>query len=422
MTQDLAQQVNSLGLTLWTTTSPMSVLAGIRVVEFANWAAVPCAGALFAEMGAEVIKIEPPSGDPMRGMMQQAKLKEPSDIDHPFQFSNRGKKSLALALDTEAGLQIALDLVAQSDIVITNLLPSRRQRLGLTVEAFQHANPTVIVGLLTGFGEDGKDASRPGYDLTSFFASSGLSASIGGLGGGPPRWRSAQGDHVAGLSLFGGVMAALHHRSTTGEGQVVDTSLLRAAAWTNAMDLTRAAADGRTTRAKGREETVNVAVECFQCSDGRWIQLCIPEPVAGFKTVCAALGLEHLLSNPKFDSPVSRFRNQPELVAILDDAFGSLTSEEAMAALDDQRAVYSLAKNPDEVVTDPQARAAGVLRPVHHENGELEVVASPFTIQGTEQNVSAFGDTGTNTEDVLRSVLGKTPEQVNDLINRGAVA
>jgi len=207
-------------------------LAGLHVVEVANWAAVPCAAALLGELGAEVIKIEPPSGDGMRGLMQPASGDD-AHIDHPFQFSNRGKRSVALDLRTADGSGLALDLMAKADVVLLNLVEDRRERMGLTPDAIHARNPSAVIGILTGFGDVGPDRNTPGFDLTSFFARSGLSGSVLGPEGGVPRWRAAQGDHVGGLALFGAVMTALFMRERTGEGSVVSTSLLQAASWSN---------------------------------------------------------------------------------------------------------------------------------------------------------------------------------------------
>ncbi len=396
-------------------------LQGIRVVEIANWAAVPSTGVLLAEQGAEVIKVEPLGGDPMRGLMHQAGVPGASDIDHPFQFSNRHKKSVTIALDTDRGSALALNLVAEADVVITNLLPARRIRMGLTVEDFRRVNPTAIIGVLTGYGEEGQEADRPGFDLTAFFARSGLSAAIAGAEGGPPRWRPAQGDHVAGLSLYAGVLTALFERSSTGEGQVVETSLLRAASWTNAFDLTRAAADGRPARAHPRERSVNATVEAFECSDGRWVQLSLAEPERGWEVVCEMIGRDELRTDPRFATVRDRFVNMGELIPILSEEFATRTSAEVVDEITDRGGVCALVMTSEEVVAHPQTRAAGVLRSVRHRSGDFEVVAPPFGLRGEYADADAVPEPGADNHVVLHGVLGLSDDEIYALEVDGVI-
>lgn len=399
----------------------MGALDGVRVIEIANWAAVPSAGVLFAEEGAEVIKIEPPSGDSMRGLMHQASVENSAEVDHPFQFSNRDKLSVAIDIRVASGAELVRELIGTADIVLMNLLRGRRAKYGLSVEEIRSRFPSVIIGVLTGFGDVGPDADVPGYDLTSFFARSGLSSSISGREGYPPRWRAAQGDHVAGLALFGGVMAALFERERTGEGCVVETSLLQAATWSNAFDLTRAAVDGRPATAKGREGAVNAPSECFRCSDDRFVQLSLAEPVGGWRIVCDVLGREDLHDDARFDDVVKRFRNMALLLEILDVEFAKHPSADIVDAIVERGGVAALVLTTDEVVVDPQIEALGVLRPVTHPDGDFDVVGPPFRPRHARGSVPAIGATGADTEEVLRRVLGLSGSQISDLEAGGVV-
>jgi crotonobetainyl-CoA:carnitine CoA-transferase CaiB-like acyl-CoA transferase len=405
-----------------------SPLEGVRVVEIANWAAAPSAGALLAEFGAEVIKVEPPTGDGMRGLMQQAAGND-EGIDHAFQFSNRAKASVAIDLSSSVGAGVAMDLAASADVVLLNLLPERRERMGLSIASIHERNPTAVVGVLTGFGEAGPDRNRPGFDLTAFFARSGLSASILGADDAVPRWRPAQGDHVAGLALFGGVMAGLYQRERTGEGQTIATSLLQAAAWTNAFDLTRAAADGRPPTAKPRTRSVNVTSEVFRCGDGRMIQLSMAEPVRGWDVLCEVLGWTELHDDPRFVDVVQRFKNMDELVGLVAAEFLHHDSGAVLAAIVERGGAAALVAHTNEVVVDPQVEALGLLRPVSHHSGDFQVVAAPFSLDaaGAERATkepnptAAFGSAGAETVDVLTRVLGLADAELQDLLDAGAV-
>jgi crotonobetainyl-CoA:carnitine CoA-transferase CaiB-like acyl-CoA transferase len=403
-------------------------LAGLHVVEVANWAAVPCAAALLGELGAEVIKIEPPSGDGMRGLMQPASGDD-AHIDHPFQFSNRGKRSVALDLRTADGSGLALDLMAKADVVLLNLVEDRRERMGLTPDAIHARNPSAVIGILTGFGDVGPDRNTPGFDLTSFFARSGLSGSVLGPEGGVPRWRAAQGDHVGGLALFGAVMTALFMRERTGEGSVVSTSLLQAASWSNAFDLTRAAADGRPATPRPRTSSVNVASEAFECADGRWIQLCMAEPVRGWEVLCDVLGRQDLFDDPRFGDVTQRFVHMADLVDVIGDELRRHTSADVLDGVRDRGGAAALVATTAEVVADPQVAALGLLRPVEHEAGAFDVIGSPFNMWAAgatpatpdHDPVAAFGRPGADSRSVLREVLGLSDSQIDELVAVGAV-
>lgn len=403
-------------------------LVGVKVVEVANWAAVPSAAALLGELGAEVIKIEPPTGDGMRGLMQPASGDD-AGIDHPFQFSNRGKRSVALDLRTDDGTALALDLMGNADVVLLNLVEERRERLGLTAAAIHERNPSAVIGVLTGFGDVGPERNAPGFDLTSFFARSGLSGSVLGPDGGIPRWRAAQGDHVGGLSLFGAVMTALYARERTGRGSVVSTSLLQAASWSNAFDLTRAAADGRPATPRRRTRSVNVASEAFECADGRWVQLCMAEPVRGWVVLCEVLGRADLLDDPRFTDVSQRFINMEELVGIIAEEMRHHDSGVVLAGVEDRGGAAALVATTAEVVADPQIRALGLLRSVEHPDGEFEVIGSPFHVWptgeaaavATSAPVPAFGAPGADSRSVLHAELGLSDEQIDALVASGAV-
>lgn len=363
----------------------------------------------------------------MRGLMHQAKL-DPDQladppIDHPFQFSNRKKLSVAIALNTKEGQQLAHQLIATADVVLTNLLPQRRARMRLTTDEIVAINPTAVVGVLTGFGDSGPDAELPGYDLTAFFARSGLSASVGGYDGRPPRWRAAQGDHVAGLSLYAAVMTALVQRATTGKGAVVETSLLAAATWSNAFDLTRAAADGRPSRAKERAGTANVTSEAFRCADGKFVQLSLAEPVSGWRIMCDVLGLGELEHDERYASTSQRFARMNELIELFDNEIAKHDSDELVRAITERGGVAAVVMQSHEVVADPQALACGVLREVEVNGESIDVVNVPFALgEANAGDVAAgIGAPGADSDRVLAEVLGIDSSAIDSLVESGVV-
>src|SRR3954454_22512672 len=194
-------------------------LEGVRVVEVANWMAAPGAAALMADMGADVVKVEPLRGDAMRGATRQPQVPEgQTPLDAAFQMDNRGKRSSAVAINQPRGADLVRRLAGRADVFLCNLLPSRQTKYGLDAGTLLRLNPRLVHATLTGYGPGGPDAARPGYDLTAFFGRGAVLDAMSEPGNpAPPRLRPAQGDHTAALALFGGVLAALRVVEATGE-------------------------------------------------------------------------------------------------------------------------------------------------------------------------------------------------------------
>lgn len=271
-------------------------LTGVRVIEFANFAAAPSATAIMADLGAEVIKVEAIGGDPIRGLMKQAVVPEgDQNPDHPFQFINRGKKGIELNLDNAAGVEVARQLVAKCDVVVMNLLKERRQRFGLDTDDLFAIKADLVIGLLSGYGEVGEETNRPGYDVTAFFSRSGVFGGGTAPGSAPPHARPGSGDHTTSIALFGAIMSGLRSRDMTGEGQVVEASLLRTATWTISLDLVTSLVDGKPAYDRPREQGLSAMLEAFQASDGRWLQFAMPDTGDAWQRFCNALDRADLL-------------------------------------------------------------------------------------------------------------------------------
>ncbi len=402
-----------------------SPLDGIRVVEIASFAAAPTAGAIMADLGAEVIKVEAIGGDPIRGLMKQAKVPDGSfNPDHPFQFINRGKRSIELDLDDPAGMTVAHRLVAVADVVILNLLPERRRRFQLDVEQLHAIKPDLVIGLLTGYGERGDEIDRPGYDVTAFFARSGLLGGMTPDGGAPPHPRPGQGDHTTSIALFGGLMAGLRGRDQTGEGQVVETSLVRTAAFTIGVDLSTAVIDGNPNADRPRERSISAMLEAFRCSDGRWIQFAMPDRADAWARFCRALHREDLIEHENYATGGLRYRNMPPLVATLDQTIGERALDYWALRLDEYRCIWAPINDAASAAVDPQVRAAGVFEAVDHPRaGRFETVGAPFRLAGNEE-VGARGpapEPGEHSAAILTELLGYSEDEVAELADRGIV-
>lgn len=402
-----------------------SPLDGIRVVEIASFAAAPTAAAIMADLGAEVIKVEAIGGDPIRGLMKQARVPEGEvNPDHPFQFINRGKKSIELNLDDPEGTAIAHQLVAVADVVILNLLPDRRKRFKIDVEDLHAIKPDLVIGLLSGYGEQGEEINRPGYDVTAFFSRSGL---IGGMippGGAPPHVRPGQGDHTTSMALFGGLMAGLRGRDVTGEGQVIETSLLRTAAFTIAVDLSTALIDGQPGRDRPRENAISALLEAFECSDGRWIHFAMPDRGDAWQQFCTALDRNDLVDHEDYATGRLRYRNMPPLMATLEETMGSKPYDYWAARLDEHRCIWAPVNDSALAVEDPQVRATGAFETIDHPTaGSFETVAAPFRMPLNDE-VGVRGpapELGEHSRSVLIDLLGLSEAEVANLAERGVV-
>ena len=211
-------------------------LHGVKVVELGVWVAGPAATGLMADWGATVIKVEPPTGDPQRAVFGALGVADQAGVP-PFEIDNRGKKSVVLDLRTDADLATMHALLAEADVFVSNVRPAGLKRMGLDPDALTEKYPRLVYGLLTGYGSNGPDVDRAGYDIGAFWARTGLAHTLVAPGDNPPPVRSGQGDHTTGLSMCAGVMAALFDRERTGKGRVVETSLLRTGIYTIGWDV-----------------------------------------------------------------------------------------------------------------------------------------------------------------------------------------
>ena len=246
-------------------------LDGVRVVELGVWVAGPAAGGVLADWGADVVKIEPPNGDPARMFGRMLGIAD--ELSPPFEMDNRGKRSIVLDVTTEDGRATARELLSDADVFLTNVRPAALTRIGLDFEAVAGRNPTLVYGLITGYGESGPDADRAAYDVAAFWARSGLAHLLTRPGETPPFQRGGMGDHMAGMTLAAAVCAALVARGRTGQGQMVSTSLYRQGAYTVSFDLNTFLMTGQPIAIGQRESMGNPCMNNYAAGDGRrfWI-------------------------------------------------------------------------------------------------------------------------------------------------------
>ena len=335
-------------------------LTGYRVVELGVWVAGPAAGGILCDWGAEVVKVEPPTGDPMRSIFSSA-LGSAQEANPPFDLDNRGKRSVVLDLRTEDGRSTFERLLATADVFVTNLRIDALERLDLAPDAVRARHPRLVYASVTGFGIDGPDRDRAGYDVGAFYARSGFAAMMTIGDGAPPSLRSGKGDHVTGLAAAAGVLAKLLERERTGEGGLVETSLLRAGMYTTGWELSIQQHFGRHAAPEPRETNSTPLVNCYRTADGRWFWLLGLEADRHLPGVLRAIGRSELADDERFRTARERRRNAAALIAELDAAFATRTREEWAAVFAEHDVWWAPVQSLAEAVADPQARAAGAI-------------------------------------------------------------
>ncbi|MFT7647327.1 MAG: crotonobetainyl-CoA:carnitine CoA-transferase CaiB-like acyl-CoA transferase [Candidatus Poriferisodalaceae bacterium] len=398
-------------------------LDGVKVIEIDSWMAAPSTGAILADMGADVIKVEPLSGDPMRKNSRPAKLPDDiKDFDFQFNVDNRGKRSIAVALDTQEGADLVRRLVSTAQVFMCNLLAQRQERFGLDPATLLAINPSLVHATLTGYGTDGPDAWRPGYDVTAFFGRSGIyDAMREGEDGTVPMARPAQGDHTTGLAMSTAILGALRLAERTGEGQAVETSLYEAAVWTQATDYAITAMDRAPLKPRARENLIIATANRYPCGDGRWIVMNMPEEWAWPK-LCRIIGREDWIDDERLQDLRGRFRNMPEIVAGIDEALSAKTRDEWGEIFDAEGVIWGPVLGLHEVAMDPQAEAIGLFPTIHSpEIGDFRSVRIPMRFHNADVGPRGPApEIGDHTAVVLGEA-GLTEDEIATLIEQGAV-
>lgn len=359
------------------------MLRGLRVIELATYIAAPGAAGILADWGADVIKIEPPEGDPMRRFFDS--IASDQEANPVFELDNRGKRSVVLDIRAPAGREAVKALVKDADVFLTNVRPAGLARAGLDHAALAAVNPRLVYCSLTGYGLEGPDADRPGMDVAAFWSRAGVGAITAPKGAEPFPIRTGMGDHVTSLATVSAILAALHERHRTGVGRLVETSLLRAGVYAIGSDMAIQLRFGKLASTRGRREAVQPLANFFRTRDGRWICLLARQGGVDWPRIAAAAGRPDLAEDPRFSTARLRRENAAALVDALDAAFAALDYEEAAAALDAGDVTWAPWRTPRDLVDDPQAAAAGcfVQTPDGH-GGSFPAPAGPARFPGAE--------------------------------------
>jgi len=401
----------------------MKPLDGVRVVEVSMWAFVPSAGAMLADMGANVVKIESPEGDPIRGLVMAGIKPGTNGLTYMWEIFNRGKRSVALDLRHPTGQRILHDLVRQADVFLVSLLPDARQRLGIDVDGIRAVNPSIIYAAGSGQGAFGDEAGQGGYDAMTFWARGGVAAAVTPDGHHPVGMPTgAFGDSLSGAIFAGGIAAAIAHRQRTGEGTIVDGSLLASAMWAMQAGIIGSSVLGVDALPKmTREASANPRVGTYRTKDDRYIALNMLQPDRYWPPLCEAMGRPDLIDHPEFGTAEQRAARLPEVLAELDAIFASKTLAEWKEILARQPGQWDVLKKMGELRTDPQALANGYIQTVDYGDGrQLEMIAAPVQFGREPAELRPAPELGADTEAVLGE-LGMTEQQILDAKIEGAV-
>jgi crotonobetainyl-CoA:carnitine CoA-transferase CaiB-like acyl-CoA transferase len=404
-------------------------LNGVRVLEVAQFTFVPSAGAVLADWGADVVKIEHPvTGDAQRGLVKVlgAAATVPGSSFAPImEAPNRGKRSVGLALDNSEARPLLDELIRRSDVFLTNYLPSSRKKLSIDVDDVRGVNPDIIYVVGSGFGFNGSDRDAGAYDATAFWARGG---SADGLT--PPDATNspfmpagAYGDNIGGITIAGGVAAALYGRQATGEPSVLDVSLLAVGAWATQFNVNMAMLMGgplpkveRRTQAPG-----NPLTGAYRTSDGRFFQLSMLQPTRYWPEFCRLMGLDDVAEDPRFTSIEAMAEHSEAAQQIVGDVIGSLTFAECQTLLRKGRGQWAPVQDAWEIANDEALTANGrIAEIVDAEGHPQKLVANPVKFDDDPASLARAPQFAEHTDTVLRE-LGVDDDRLIELKIAGAI-
>ncbi|WP_099466624.1 CaiB/BaiF CoA transferase family protein [Konateibacter massiliensis] len=396
-------------------------LEGVKVIELATFIAGPCCARYLADLGADVIKVEAPSGDPLRYTAVNEGRPYGDAEDTSFSLENTGKKCVTLNTKTEVGRKVLEELIAESDIFITNWRQPALKRAELDYESLKQKYPKLVMGYVSGYGEKGPDKDLPGFDFTAYFARGGIMGTMYDVDSAPMLPVAGFGDHQVGIYLASGVLAALYRARETGQGDQVTVSLFHTAIWDISLYLQcNQYGDSSTQYPISRKLIANPLNVAHKTKDNQWIQISMPRYDFHYPIFMKALGKNELAEDSRFYPQTNLQEHLEEFYHILDDAIRSYTLDELVKIMNEADLPYAVCQTWNQVLEDPQAWGSDALAKVTFPNGkERTMVRTP--VMFAETGLPAYergGFLGENTEEVLAK-LGYSKEQITAMIAAG---
>ena len=400
--------------------STENIFSGLKVVDFASFIAGPGAAVILSDCGADVIKVEPPTGDTWRIGYKIPPQPRATD-NYPWHLNNRNKRGLSLNLKSPQAGAIVERLVTWADVVIVNTPHPARKKLKLTYEDVKQVNPRVIYADVTGYGDKGPDADLPGFDITAYWARTGLLSLTRDAGAPPTLPVAGSGDHATAVSVYSAIVTALYRRARTGEGSYVTTSLLASGVWAAAVAIQGALVDATFYPLHDRLNPPNAIFNVYKSQDDSWFVIVLTPDK--WPALANGIGRPDLLTDTRFGEPRNLVKNAAALTAILDQAFGSQPMAHWHEVFEQGHITFGVVRAPLEVVTDPQLRANDIVVPLEGAGGKLQfTISSPLQVHGVSKvPAKRAPEIGEHNEQILQQ-LGFDANQIESFREDGVVA
>jgi crotonobetainyl-CoA:carnitine CoA-transferase CaiB-like acyl-CoA transferase len=397
-----------------------NIFSGLKVVDLASFLAGPGAATVLSDYGADVIKVEPPGiGDPHR-ITYKVPPNPNSNENYGWQLSNRNKRGMAVDLKSPHSRVILERLVKWADVLVVNFPQPVRKRLKLTYEDVSSWNPRLIYADLTGYGDEGPDADLPGFDITAYWARTGLLALTRDAGAPPTLPVAASGDHATAMGLYSAIVTGLYRRERTGKGAYVTTSLIAEGIWSSAMSIQAALCGAKFYPLHDRKSPPNAIFNVYQTSDDHWFLIVVQGK--DWQALATGIGHPELVSDARFADDTKRGANSAQLAEILDKAFSSQPLAYWQEALKRARVTYGIVRTPAEVITDPQVLANDIIVPLEGAGEHQKLtVSSPLKIHDVPKVAARRApDLGEHNDELLKE-LGFGPDEIDGFRASGAI-
>ena len=397
-----------------------TIFSGLKVVDMASFLAGPGAATVLSDFGADVIKVEPPGiGDPHR-MTYKIPPNPSAKENYGWHLSNRNKRGMALDLKSPHAREVVERLVKWADVFVINFPNPVRKRLKLTYEDIGPWNPRLIYADLTGYGDVGPDADLPGFDITAYWARSGLLAMTRDAGAPPTLPVPASGDHATAIGLYSAIVTGLYQRERTGKGSHVTTSLIGEGIWSSAMSIQAALCGAKFFPLHDRKNPPNAIFNVYQTSDDHWFLIVVQ--AKDWAALATGIGHPELLLDARFVDDATRAANSAKLAEILDSVFTSEPLAHWREVLDRARITYGIVRSPAECITDPQVLANDIIVPIEGGDEHLKLtVSSPLKIHGVQKVTARRApELGEHNEELLKQ-LGFTDDDIDGFRASGAI-